>query len=175
MGQDATRAVLARHLLSMGRLDVTACRRVACTCRRQRLRWTHHRSCDDAFVFLSSVSSISFSRLQLFTGRAVINSFISGAAAVFVTVSLVRYKTEHYDLVSALNSVLAGLVSISAGSAFMDAWAALIVGATGAVIYNFGIWVVYKLQLDDPVSMRTTSLPRRLYPSLSTSPSLTPV
>jgi Amt family ammonium transporter len=51
----------------------------------------------------------------------------------------------------AMNGALAGLVAITAPCAFVDPWAAIIIGAIGGVIVIFGVSLLDKLHIDDPV------------------------
>ena len=49
------------------------------------------------------------------------------------------------------NGILAGLVSISAGSAFVKPWEAVIIGAIGGLIYQGASMLLRKLRIDDVV------------------------
>jgi hypothetical protein len=52
----------------------------------------------------------------------------------------------------AMNGALSGLVSITAGCAVFDMWAALLVGVIGGVVYLFSIsFCIYTLRIDDPL------------------------
>ncbi len=55
------------------------------------------------------------------------------------------------DLSMALNGVLAGLVSITAGADSVGPWAAVIMGAIGGAIVVFSILFFDKIKIDDPV------------------------
>jgi len=55
------------------------------------------------------------------------------------------------DLSMAMNGALAGLVAITAGCAYVDPWAAIIIGAVGGIIVVLGVIVLDKLRIDDPV------------------------
>ncbi len=55
------------------------------------------------------------------------------------------------DLSMALNGLLAGLVSITAGADAVEPWAAVVMGAIGGVIVVFSILFFDKIKIDDPV------------------------
>ena len=55
------------------------------------------------------------------------------------------------DLSMALNGVLAGLVSITAGADAVSVWSSVIMGAIGGVIVVFSILFLDKIKIDDPV------------------------
>jgi len=74
------------------------------------------------------------------------------AAAGGVTVLVVRKLTDHiFDLIAVLNGVLAGLVAITASCAFVEPYAAIIIGAIGAVVYIAAVELLLKLKIDDPL------------------------
>ena len=55
------------------------------------------------------------------------------------------------DLSMALNGLLAGLVSITAGADVVGPWGSVIMGAIGGVIVVFAILFFDKIKIDDPV------------------------
>jgi len=60
-----------------------------------------------------------------------------GAAAGGVTVLVIRKVLDHFfDLISVLNGVLAGLVSVTASCAFIEPYAAIVIGIIGAILFN---------------------------------------
>lgn len=83
--------------------------------------------------------------------RCAVNTTLSAAAGGLTTL-IVRKLTEHYfDLLSTLNGVLAGLVAITASCAFVETYAALIIGLVGALVYIGSATVLLKLHIDDPL------------------------
>lgn len=71
-----------------------------------------------------------------------------GGVASIVTSWIVIKKP---DLSMALNGLLAGLVSITAGADAVGPWAAVLMGAIGGVIVVFAIMLLDKAKIDDPV------------------------
>jgi len=72
----------------------------------------------------------------------------AGAVASIFTASIVLKKP---DLSMALNGVLAGLVSITAGADSVSVMASILMGAIGGVIVVFSIIILDKIKIDDPV------------------------
>ena len=56
-----------------------------------------------------------------------------------------------YDVGALCNGTLIGLVSITAGCNNIDPWAAILIGASGAVIYGLASRLLIKLKVDDPL------------------------
>ncbi|PSC70378.1 ammonium transporter isoform B [Micractinium conductrix] len=87
-----------------------------------------------------------------------VNTTISAAAA---TVSTLFASMLHqylslgvvvWDLIIAGNGALAGLVAITGGCAFVQTWAALIIGlVAGLVYYGSSKLVLHKMRIDDPL------------------------
>ena len=72
----------------------------------------------------------------------------AGGVSAFLT-SWIRYK--NYDLTMFLNGILGGLVGITAGADQMSPNEAVIIGLIAGVIIVFGVALIDKLKLDDPV------------------------
>ncbi len=74
----------------------------------------------------------------------------SGGVAAFI-VSTLRYK--NYDITMFLNGILGGLVGITAGADQMTPNDAVLIGVIAGVVIVFGVALVDKLKLDDPVGV----------------------
>ena len=72
----------------------------------------------------------------------------AGGVSSIITSFIVLKKP---DLSMALNGLLAGLVSITAGADSVEPWAAVLMGAVGGVIVVFSILFFDKIKIDDPV------------------------
>lgn len=72
----------------------------------------------------------------------------SGAIAATIVAWIVLHKP---DIGMTINGALGGLVGITAGCAFVSANSALIIGAIAGAIIVFGVLLLDKLKLDDPV------------------------
>ncbi|MBT8299260.1 MAG: ammonium transporter [Maribacter sp.] len=79
----------------------------------------------------------------------------AGGVASFIT-SSVLYK--NFDLTMFLNGILGGLVGITAGADLMSPMEAIIIGLIAGVIIVFGVALIDKLKLDDPVGAVTVHL-----------------
>ena len=64
--------------------------------------------------------------------------------------SVIIYKRK-YDVATLVNSVLGGLVSITAGCAVIRPWEAVITGSIGGVLTIIGVRLFNKIKVDDPV------------------------
>lgn len=74
----------------------------------------------------------------------------AGSAGV-VTLILIKVRDHIFDLLASLNGILAGLVSITACCAFVDGWAAIVIGAIGAVVYVAAAMALLAAKIDDPL------------------------
>lgn len=63
-----------------------------------------------------------------------------------------RFRTHRYDTGLTINGILAGLVAITAGTAAVDPWAAVVIGAIGALVMYYGVQMLDTVfRIDDPV------------------------
>ncbi len=79
----------------------------------------------------------------------------AGGVGAFLT-STALYK--NYDLTMFLNGILGGLVGITAGADLMSPNEAVIIGLFAGVIIVFGVTLIDRLKLDDPVGAVTVHL-----------------
>jgi hypothetical protein len=56
-----------------------------------------------------------------------------------------------YSLSDTLMGCLSGLVSITAGCAYVDAWASIIIGFVSGIVYLVGIRLMTRFGIDDAV------------------------
>ncbi len=83
--------------------------------------------------------------------RIAINTNLAAAAGGILAMLTVWKLFGKPDLSMAMNGALAGLVAITAPCAFVDPWAALVIGAVGGIIVVLGVVLLDRLQIDDPV------------------------
>ncbi|MFI4912748.1 MAG: ammonium transporter [Sedimentisphaeraceae bacterium JB056] len=84
-------------------------------------------------------------------GRVAINTNIAAAAGGIIAMLTVWKRFGKPDLSMAMNGALAGLVAVTAPCAFIDPWAAIVIGGIGGWIVVRGVELLDKLQIDDPV------------------------
>ena len=84
-------------------------------------------------------------------GRVAINTNIAAALGGIVAMATVWIKFGKPDLSMAMNGALAGLVAITAPCAFVDPWAAIVIGAIAGYLVVWGVELLDRLQIDDPV------------------------
>jgi Amt family ammonium transporter len=72
-----------------------------------------------------------------------------GAVAAFLVSWLFSGKA---DIPTMLNGALAGLVAITASCAYVDPWAAVVIGLIAGVLVFFSAKLFEKLRIDDPIS-----------------------
>ncbi len=83
--------------------------------------------------------------------RVAINTNLAAALGGIFAMITVWKMFGKPDLSMAMNGALAGLVAITAPCAFVDPWAAIVIGAVAGVIVVLGVVVLDKLKIDDPV------------------------
>jgi len=81
---------------------------------------------------------------------AVTTTLAAGAGAVSaMLISWMRFGKS--DLSLTLNGVLGGLVGITAGTATVEPWAAVVIGLVAGAIIVYGVGLLESLKIDDPV------------------------
>ena len=84
-------------------------------------------------------------------GLVAINTNLAAATGGIVAMITVWALYGKPDLSMTMNGALAGLVAITAPCAFVDPWAAIVIGAVGGVLVVFGVTLLDKVHVDDPV------------------------
>ena len=84
-------------------------------------------------------------------GRVAINTNLAAATGGILAMATVWRMFGKPDLSMAMNGALAGLVAITAPCAFVEPWAAIIIGGIGGVIVVLGVLLLDRLHVDDPV------------------------
>lgn len=71
--------------------------------------------------------------------------------SAFAALMLVFLKTKKWDVGMMLNGCLAGLVAITAPCAWVEAWAAVVIGLIAGVLVVLSVYTLEGLGVDDPV------------------------
>src|SRR3954464_14708255 len=80
-----------------------------------------------------------------------LNTMLAGASGGTGALFLTMKKFGKADPSMTINGVLAGLVAITAGCAFVSSWSAIIIGVTSGLIVIYATLFVDYLKVDDPV------------------------
>ena len=81
----------------------------------------------------------------------ILTTNLAAAAGVMGALVLSWIIERKPDVGMLGNGALAGLVAITAGCAFVDSWAALVIGVIAGVIVVLSVLAVDRLRVDDPV------------------------
>ncbi|RUS49096.1 ammonium transporter [Cohnella sp. AR92] len=87
-----------------------------------------------------------------FFGFIAINTQLGAAGGAIAALLVAWAVTGKADIPVMLNGALAGLVAITASCAFVESWAALVIGLIAGVLVFAGMRLVDKLRIDDPIS-----------------------
>ncbi len=93
----------------------------------------------------------TFSAHHLRTAVIAVNTNLAAAAGSLVALLVVYFKTHKWDLGMALNGALGGLVAVTAPCAWIEAWAAVVIGAVAGLIVVAGVYFLEARGVDDPV------------------------
>eukprot|EP00511_Aplanochytrium_stocchinoi_P000634 CAMPEP_0204823902 /NCGR_PEP_ID=MMETSP1346-20131115/1980_1 /ASSEMBLY_ACC=CAM_ASM_000771 /TAXON_ID=215587 /ORGANISM="Aplanochytrium stocchinoi, Strain GSBS06" /LENGTH=478 /DNA_ID=CAMNT_0051950777 /DNA_START=61 /DNA_END=1500 /DNA_ORIENTATION=+ len=83
--------------------------------------------------------------------KVAVTTSLAPASACLASIFIQKKRTGKYDLPAALNAILGGLVSITAGCSVVEDWAAIPIGVIGAFVYQFAADTLVKLEIDDPI------------------------
>jgi len=84
-------------------------------------------------------------------GRVAVNTNIAAASGALAGLIMIWAISRKPDLSMVMNGSLAGLVAITAPCAYVEPWAAIVIGLIGGVIVVFGAALLDRLKIDDPV------------------------
>jgi Amt family ammonium transporter len=93
----------------------------------------------------------TFSAHQLRIAVIAVNTNLAAAAGAAVAILLVFAKTKKWDVGMMLNGCLAGLVAITAPCAWVEAWAAVVIGAVAGTLVVLSVYFWEGIKVDDPV------------------------
>mmetsp|Transcript_24853 Transcript_24853/g.34246 ORF Transcript_24853/g.34246 Transcript_24853/m.34246 type:complete len:530 (+) Transcript_24853:262-1851(+) len=84
--------------------------------------------------------------------RSAVTTTLGGAAGGF-TLLMHKFRASggHLDLAEACNGVLCGLVAVTAGCSVMEPWAAILVGAGAAFVFDAAGRMLLRMKVDDPL------------------------
>ncbi len=85
-------------------------------------------------------------------GLVTLNTTLGAAAGSMACIFFVYFRTGKWDLPAALNGSLAGLVAVTAPCAFIEPWAAVVIGLVGGILVIIAADLVEKAKIDDPVT-----------------------
>lgn len=83
--------------------------------------------------------------------RAGVTTMLAAAAGGVAAGAIMWMKGGFLDVAMTANGILAGLVSITAGTGALTPFGAVIAGAVGGVIVVFSVLFFEKIRIDDPV------------------------
>ena len=85
-------------------------------------------------------------------GLNAVNTLLAGAAGATAAIYVTLVRTGKADIEMACNGALAGLVGITAGCAYVDTWAAVVIGLIAGGIMIAGVsFIKNVVKADDPV------------------------
>jgi Amt family ammonium transporter len=93
----------------------------------------------------------TFSAHQLRIAVVAVNTNLAAAAGAAVALLLVFFKTKKWDVGMMLNGCLAGLVAVTAPCAWIEAWAAVVIGAVAGTLVVISVYFWENRGVDDPV------------------------
>ena len=85
-------------------------------------------------------------------GLNAVNTLLAGAAGATAAIYITMVRTGKADIEMACNGALAGLVGITAGCAYVDTWAAVVIGLIAGGLMIAGVaFIKNVVKADDPV------------------------
>jgi len=80
-----------------------------------------------------------------------VNTNLAAAAGGLSALLISRWRTGKWDIGMLLNGILAGLVAVTAPCAWVEGWAAIVIGLIGGVLMYASVKFLEAKRVDDPV------------------------
>jgi len=80
-----------------------------------------------------------------------VNTNLAAAAGALMAILISFWKTKKWDLGMALNGAVVGLVAITAPCAWVEGWAAIVIGLIAGALMYANVKFLDKIGIDDPV------------------------
>jgi Amt family ammonium transporter len=90
---------------------------------------------------------------SVLAGKVAVNTTISASMGGIIALLLIKFRTKKWSLSTFLNGVLSGLVAITAGCAYVETWASLIIGFFAGCIYYWANIVEAYFRIDDVIEV----------------------
>ena len=97
----------------------------------------------------NSGSTLSAHELRI--AVIAVNTNLAAAAGAIGALIVIWIKTKKPDVSMSINGAIAGLVAITAPCAWVEAWAAVVIGLIAGVLVVAGVYLLDRLRIDDPV------------------------
>ena len=98
-----------------------------------------------------SMLTISTPNAAATVARTAVTTTLAAAGGGLAQLLLSWVQTAQWDMINVCNGLLSGLVSITASAPIVEPWAAVLIGALGGVIFNYGGKLLVRLRIDDPL------------------------
>lgn len=93
----------------------------------------------------------TFSAHHLRIAVIAVNTNLAAAAGAFAALVAVFLKTKKWDVGMMCNGCLAGLVAVTAPCAWIEAWAAVVIGLVAGILVVSSVYFLESIGVDDPV------------------------
>ncbi|WP_066306408.1 ammonium transporter [Bacillus sp. FJAT-29814] len=109
-----------------------------------------------------------------FFGFVAVNTNLAAGAGVIAALIISWIALGKADVPMMLNGALAGLVAITASCAFVETWAAVVIGFIAGILVFYSIRFFEKMKIDDPIAALSVHGTAGIWGTLSTGFFATP-
>ncbi|WP_221566542.1 ammonium transporter [Alkalihalobacillus sp. TS-13] len=109
-----------------------------------------------------------------FFGFVALNTNLAAGAGAVSALIISWMVLGKSDIATMLNGALAGLVAITASCAFVETWAAVVIGLVAGVLVFYSMKIFEKLKVDDPIFALSVHGAAGVWGTLSTGLFATP-
>jgi ammonium transporter, Amt family len=103
-----------------------------------------------------------------FFGYVALTTQLAAVSGALAAMAVSWKKTGSIEISGVINGLLAGLVAITAGCAFVEPWAAVVIGAVAGCLVVWSVSWIEKRGIDDPVDAFSVHGVAGIWGSLST-------